>query len=135
MAVALAAAGCGGGGTNPQQARVERTVQGALADIARGDGAAFCALATPAAQRQLAAVLPGRNCAGFIHLLAEQMTPAHRRSLLHARVTRVTVHGAAASVSSHDITSPDGKLRGYLSAHSVTHLQRDATGTWRISGT
>src|SRR6202012_5596892 len=104
-------AGCGGGGggsSDRDSGRIIHTVQTALADLARGDGAAFCALAPPAGQAQLAGARPGVSCPRLVALAGSRLSSSTRAGLLHARVAHVTVHGATATVAASDLHASAG---------------------------
>jgi hypothetical protein len=129
------AAGCGGSGTGvAQTAKVKQTVRAALADLARADGRAFCALATPAGQARLAATLPGSDCAKLVAYVGDHLSPAAKEGLLHARVRRVRISGATARVLSADITATEGSLKGLLDDNGKpTTLIRQSDGSWKIN--
>lgn len=134
LAASALAAGCGGGASSAETARVKSTVRQALADLGRADGRGFCALTTAAARAQLDDILHGEDCIGLVDLLGAHLSAAHRAALLHARVRRVTVRGPVATVASADITSPNGKLRGWLSdGGTPTRLVRQPDGSWKIA--
>jgi hypothetical protein len=136
LASAALVAGCGGGGgsTDHDVGQITQTVQTALADLARADGTAFCALATPAGQAKLAGALPGVSCARLVALAGSRLSSATRAGLLHAHVTHVTVRGAAATVAASDIRATTGSLAAFLSGNGPTTLRRERDGTWKISG-
>jgi hypothetical protein len=137
MSVGAIAAGCGGGSGAgaAQTAKVKQTVRTALADLARADGRAFCALATPAGQATLAGTLPGYNCAKLVAYVGDHLSPAAKEGLLHARVRRVTISGATARVLSADITATAGSLKGVLDDHGKpTTLIQQPDGGWKING-
>ena len=133
----LAAAGCGGGGgtRGAQTAKVEQTVRTALADLARADGHAFCALTTPAGQATLARTLPGYSCPKLVAYVGDHLSPAAKEGLLHARVRRVRISGATARVLSADIIATEGSLKGVLDDNGKpTTLIRQSDGSWKING-
>jgi hypothetical protein len=138
-AISLSAivAGCGGGSGAgvAQTAKVKQTVRTALADLARSDGRAFCALATPTGRATLAGTLPGYNCAKLVAYVGDHLSPAAKEGLLHAQVRRVTISGATARVLSADITATEGSLKGLLDDHGKpTTLIRQSDGSWKING-
>jgi hypothetical protein len=50
-------------------------------------------------------------------------------------VGTVTINGDHASIRDGDITSTQGKLKGFLQASAPpTKLTRQSNGTWKISG-
>lgn len=133
-AVALAGCGGGGGGTRattapapptPEQ-QVRATWERALAAALAGEGARFCALATPAAQARIAARV-GLPCPDAIRLLQVRLRPADR-AVLDAAVPRVRVAGERATVR-YRTTRALAKL-GFTGR---TRLIRTA-GTWRLQG-
>jgi hypothetical protein len=133
-AVVLSVAGCGAGG-GADAAAVKRTVQRALTALADGDGAAFCALATPSARAELRRTTPGATCPEVVRRISEQLTPPITLALRHARVGAVTLRGNRASIRAGQITSAQGSLKGFLQAAAPpTTLVRQANGTWRITG-
>jgi hypothetical protein len=134
VAAGLCAAGCGGGSSaNPATGQVKHVVRAALAALAQADGRRFCALTTPAARAQLGDILHGQDCVALIDGLGRHLSQPHRQALLHARVRRVTIHGRVATVASGDITSPGGKLRGWLNdGGTPTRLVRQPSGRWLI---
>lgn len=136
VGVGLAAAACGGGTSAAARdaAQVKRTVQQALADLANGDGSGFCALATRAGRAKLAGTLHGYSCAGIVDLVGGHLSASTRTGLLHAKVTRVTVHGRTAMVLAADITSTEGSLTGFLNdGGKPTTLVKQADGSWKIT--
>lgn len=136
MSLSAIAAGCGGssGAGVAETAKVKQTVRAALADLARGDGQAFCALATPAGQAKLARTLPGYSCAQLVAYVGGHLPPAGKEGLLHAQVQRVTISGATARVRSADITATQGSLKGLLNdGGRPTTLIRQSDGSWKIN--
>jgi hypothetical protein len=131
----VVAAGCGSSGSpSPQAVAVERTVSASLADLARSDGHAFCALMTAAGRRSLARTLHGYTCAALMAMVAEHMSPEQRAALGHVRVSGVSVHGDVALVSAADLHSPGEALDGIFSPRSApTKLIRISDNTWRIA--
>jgi hypothetical protein len=136
LSLSVVAVGCGGGGAGAmaQTAQVKQTVRAALADLARGDGRAFCALATPAGQAKLAGTLPGYDCAKLVAYVGDHLSPAAKQGLLHAQVRRVTIAGATARVLSADIIATEGSLKGVLNDNGKpTTLIRQSNGSWKIN--
>lgn len=135
VAAGAVAAGCGSASDGASTAQVKQAVRAALADLGAGRGAAFCALATPAEQTHLARAFARHSCGAAMQGLAAGLSPAHRTALAHARVTKVTVTGARATVSASAITSTDGSLKGFLNDHGTpTTLVRRSNGRWLIAG-
>jgi hypothetical protein len=135
VSLSAIAAGCGGGsGAVPAETTtVKQTVLTALADLARGDGPAFCALATPAGRAKLARTLPGYSCAKLVAYIGGNLSPGAKQGLLHARVQRVTISGDNARVRSVDITATQGSLKGVLNdGGKPTTLIRQSDGSWKI---
>jgi hypothetical protein len=136
IGLGLTAVGCGSG-TSPavrDAAQVKRTVQQALADLANGNGTAFCALATGPGRAKLARTLHGYSCAGVVDLVGGHLSTDTRTGLLHAKVTHVTVRGRTATVLAADITSTAGSLKGFLNdGGKPTTLVKQADGSWKIS--
>lgn len=131
LALALLAAGCGTSDSDV----VKQTVKRALTDVARGDGQAFCALATPAERAHLGRLVPGYDCAQLMHFIGVHLLPATRRAMLHAQVSRVQVHGDVARVYASAIDTTQGSLSGVLDDDGVaTRLVRQGDGTWRVAG-
>jgi hypothetical protein len=137
VTLALVAAGChsnhhrAGPG---DAAQVRQTVQMALADLARDDGPAFCALTTRAARAQLARTLPGYSCAKLIEYVGGHLSPTARTGLLHARVGPITIKGSTAEVSAANITLGQGSLTGFLNdGGKPTGLVRQPDGSWKIN--
>jgi hypothetical protein len=135
-AVVLALAGCGAGaGGGADAAAVKRTVQHALAALANGDGAAFCALATRGARAELQRTTPGATCPEVVRRISDQLSPTITLALRHARVGAVTLRGNRATIHAGQITSTQGSLKGFLQAAAPpTTLARQANGAWRIAG-
>jgi hypothetical protein len=136
MSLSAIAAGCGGPSDVgvAQTAKVKQTVRTALADLARADGRAFCALATPAGQAKLAGTLPGYDCAKLVAYVGDHLSPAAKEGLLHAQVQRVRISGATARVLSADITATVGSLKGVLDdGGKPTTLIRQPDGSWKIN--
>jgi hypothetical protein len=135
---AVAAVACGGSSPHPNaaaEAKVKQTVHDALADLASGEGRAFCALTTGAERRRLTAEMPGAGCPAVVRSISADLSDKHRQALLHASVSKVEINGSQAIVHSSDITSPDGALNGYLSdGGKPTTLTRRPDGRWEISG-
>lgn len=136
LAVAAAVAGCGGGGGgSADAAKVKQTVQRALSALADGNGPAFCALATAGAQAELARTTPGAKCPQVVRVISHQLSPQVKLGLRHARVGTVTIDGDHASIRDGDITSTQGRLKGFLQASGPpTRLARQSNGAWKISG-
>jgi hypothetical protein len=132
--LAVAATGCGGGG-GADAAKVKQTVQRALTALADGNGPAFCALATPGAQAELARTTPGASCPDVVTRISHQLSPKVKLALRHARVGTVTISGDRASIRDGSITSTQGKLTDFLQASAPpTKLARQSDGTWKIAG-
>jgi hypothetical protein len=134
--MAVSVAGCGGGGgTGADAAKVKQTVRRALTALADGNGPGFCALATAGAQAELASTTPGGTCPQVVRTISHQLSPQVKLGLRHARVGTVTINGDHASIRDGDITSTQGRLKGFLQASGPpTKLTRQANGTWKISG-
>lgn len=136
VSVAVLAAGCAGsGGVSQRDAgKVKQTVRTALADLAKGNGTAFCSLTTRTGQAKLAGTLHGYSCAALVNLVGGHLSPDTRTGLLHAEVMRVTITGSTASVRASDITAPDGALKGFLNdGGRPTTLVRQPDGSWKIN--
>ncbi|MGI8712940.1 MAG: hypothetical protein ACR2NR_07120 [Solirubrobacteraceae bacterium] len=130
---ALTVAGCGSAGAASVQ--VKQTVRRALAALADGDGAGFCALATPSGQSLLAETQPGATCDSVVDRISRELSPSVKLGLLHAQVAKVTVAGNRATVRAADIGSSRGTVKGFLQASAPpTNLTRQADGSWKISG-
>ncbi|HEY5429650.1 MAG TPA: hypothetical protein VIK04_11080 [Solirubrobacteraceae bacterium] len=130
------ATGCGGSGDARATAvaQIKRTVATALADLAHGDGRAFCALATRAGQAKLAGTLHGYTCPTLVELVAGHLSPATRAGLAHAEVARLTIDGSKATVRAADITATEGTLKGFLDdGGKPTTLIRQRDGRWKIA--
>jgi hypothetical protein len=136
LVMAVAVAGCGGGGGGgADAAKVKQTVRRALAALADGNGPAFCALATAGAQAELARTTPGARCPRVVRTISHQLSPQVKLGLRNARVGTVTINGDHASIRDGDITSTQGKLKGFLQASAPpTKLTRQSNGAWKISG-
>jgi len=129
---ALAVAGCGG---SADTSKVKQTVRRALAALATGDGATFCALATPSGQAQLTHALPGHTCAQVVATISVDLSPTVKLGLQNARVGTVTRHGDHASILASQITASKGSLTGFLQESGPpTKLTEQADGSWKISG-
>ena len=136
-AAALGLAGCGGGGGGggADAAKVKLAVQRALAALADGNGPAFCALATTGAQAELARTTPGASCADVVRRISNQLSGQVRLGLRNARVGKVSLSGAHASIRAGDITSTRGTVKGFLQASAApTKLTRQSDGSWKIAG-
>ena len=137
VSLCAAVAGCGGGSGAPgaaETATVKQTVRTALADLARADGPAFCALTTPAGRAKLARALPGYSCTRLIAYVGGHLSAAAQDGLLHAQVRRVTISGATARVLATDITAANGSLKGLLDDDGKpTTLVRQPDGRWKIN--
>jgi hypothetical protein len=135
VAAGIAATGCGTATSGAGEAQVKRTVQAALADLAAGDGHAFCSLVTPAERARLARVFARPSCPAATSAAGATLSPAHRSALRHAVVTRVTVSGATATVRAADIATPGEGGKGFLSdGGKPTTLVHRPGGGWLISG-
>jgi hypothetical protein len=136
VAAGIAAAGCGSASTDGASAsKVKQTVRAALGDLAVGDGAGFCSLATRAERARLATAFAAHSCPAAIHAVGSGLTPVHRAALRHAAVRTVTITGATATVRAADITTTSGSMKGFLSDDGKpTTLVRRADGGWMISG-
>jgi hypothetical protein len=131
----LVLAGCGGGGADADAAKVKGTVQRALTALADGNGRAFCALASAAAQAELARTTPGASCAGVVRRISHQLSDQVKLGLRHARVGKVSLSGDHASIRAGDITSTRGTVKGFLQASAApTRLARQTNGSWKIAG-
>ncbi len=128
----LGAAGCGGGDEpaappppSPQE-QVRATWQQAVDAALDGDGAAFCALATPAARAELTerTQLP---CPDAIRLLQVRLTDRDR-AVVRAAEPQVTVTGDRAVVRYE--STPSLEELGFTGR---TRLERVA-GAWRLQG-
>ena len=135
-ALAVVAVGCGGhGNTEADAAKVKQTIRRALSALADGDGPGFCALATAGAQAELASTTPGARCPQVVRTISQQLSPQVKLGLRHARVGPVTINGDHASIRDGDITSTQGRLKGFLQPSAPpTSLTRQSNGTWKISG-
>lgn len=137
VALCALAAGCGSSEPAPSQraaAAVRQTVRAALIDVARDDGRAFCGRLTPHARARLGRILYGYDCARLATMIGQHLWPAARTGLLHARVTRVAVRGATATVGSGAIVATSGALTGLLDdGGTPTRLVREHDGRWRIA--
>ncbi|HEY5198340.1 MAG TPA: hypothetical protein VIJ51_15070 [Solirubrobacteraceae bacterium] len=128
-------AGCAAGGSTADAGKVAQTVTRELGDLAAGNGAAACALATPTGQTELASASPNHKCAQAIELVSQNLTPAVRLGLKTAVVKKVTINGGSATVSNADITSTQGSLSGFLGPGSApTVLTKQPDGSWEIAG-
>jgi hypothetical protein len=128
-------AGCGGGASAADAAKVAQTVKRELGYLAAGNGAAACALATPSGQTELAGASPSHTCAEAIDLVSQNLPPAVKLGLQTAVVKKVTINGGSATVSNADITSTQGNLSGFLGAGSApTVLTEQPDGSWEIAG-
>jgi hypothetical protein len=133
VALALGAAGCGADDEPaapppppPPEQQVRATWQRAVDAALAGDGAAFCALATPAARSELTerTQLP---CPDAIRLLQVRLTDADRAAV-RAADPQVTVTGGRAVVRYE--TTPALAELGFTGR---TRLERRA-GAWRLQG-
>jgi hypothetical protein len=130
----LGVAGCGAG-ANADAAKVRQTVGQALAALADGNGAAFCSLATLAAQAELTRTSPGATCPQVVDGISRRLSSEVRLGLRHARVGTVTIAGGHASIRAAEITATRGSLVGFLrSPAPPTKLTRQPDGSWKISG-
>jgi hypothetical protein len=135
VATAVGLAGCGGGGSSADKAKVSDTVTRVLHALGRGDGAIVCSLTTKAGQQTLARQVPHSSCPQVVQLVGEHLSPAQKAGLESATVGKVNVNGSHASVPNSSITSPRGSLKGFLDAGAApTRLTRQSDGTWKISG-
>ena len=136
--VVLTVGGCGGGGGPDRRtdvAHVKQVVRRALADLAAGDGAGFCALSTPAGRAELGRALPGATCAELVARVSRQLPAVVRTGLAHAEIRKVTIAGGRAAVADADIVATRGTLTGFLSAQRTpTTLTRQSDGSWKIAG-
>jgi hypothetical protein len=128
-------AGCGSSTSSADAAKIEQTVMAELADLANGNGAAACALATPTGQTELASASPNHTCVAAIDLVSENLSPAIKQALLHAKVNKVVITGGSATVSNADITSTAGSLTSFLNPSTTpTVLVKQPNGSWEIAG-
>ncbi len=128
-------AGCGGGSSSADRAKVSDTVSRVLHALGQGDGATVCSLTTESGQRTLARQVPHSTCAQVVKLVGEHLSPAQKAGLESAKVGKVDVKGSHASVPNSSITSPRGTLKGFLAAGAApTRLTRQSDGSWKISG-
>lgn len=133
LLIGLLVAGCGSGNSADAQA-VAKTVTQEFADLAAGNGAGACALATPGGQTLLASGTH-HTCADAINLVSQNLPDQVRLGLRTAVVKKVTINGGSATVSPADITSTQGSLTGFLSPNSApTVLTKQPNGAWQIAG-
>jgi hypothetical protein len=134
--VAVFVGGCGGSSSSGSSdtAKVSHVVETAFHDVATGDGAGFCSLATKAGQATLAKTLPGYTCAKVVTLVSQHLSSAQKAGLLHAHVKTATVKGASATVSDADVSTTQGTLKGFLDDKTPTRLTKASDGSWKISG-
>jgi hypothetical protein len=122
LGVALAAAGCGGGGSKAAGAgrSPAAQVRAYLADFARGDGKAACALLTPEARNGVPSLsndIRSPDCAGAIRELSRASEPL--------RAPKVT-----ASAGGDRATA---KITSRHPAYQSQVLLRKEGGAWRIA--
>jgi hypothetical protein len=136
LVVSTAAVGCGGGSGRPADAAgVRQTVTRFLHALGRGDGAAVCALATPAGRALLSGSVPHHTCAQVISLVSRRLRATTKAGMESVHVGKVTIHNGHASVSNTSITSSHGSLASFLKPGSPpTLLTKQSDGSWRITG-
>jgi hypothetical protein len=128
-------AGCGGTDTTADTTKITQTIMSELADLANGNGAAACALATPTGQTELASASPHKSCAEAISIVSQHLTPDVKLGLQHAQVHKVVISGGSATVSNADITSSQGNATSFLNPTSTpTVLVKQPDGSWKIAG-
>ncbi len=126
-------AGCASS-NGPEVTKVDQTVQRELADLAAGDGAGACALATPSGRTLLAAGTHDR-CVDAINLISQSLAPQVKLGLRTAVVRKVTINAGTATVSPADITSTQGSLSGFLDPSAApTVLTEQPDGSWLLAG-
>ncbi len=131
----LLAAGCGSADTAADAAKIKQTVVQELGDLARGDGPAACALATPTGQTELASASPHKTCPEAIALVSQNLAPEVKQGLLSVTVNKVTINGGSATVANADITSTQGNVSSFLDpATAPTVLVKQPDGSWKIAG-
>jgi hypothetical protein len=131
----LALGGCGSTDNTGDTAKIKQAVMAELGDLARGDGAAACALATPTGQTELANASPHKTCIEAITLVSQNLAPEVKQGLLTAQVRKVTISGGSATVSNADITSTQGNASSFLNpASTPTVLVKQPDGSWKIAG-
>jgi len=131
----LLAAACGSVDTSADAAKIRQTVTKELGDLARGDGAAACALATPTGQTELAAGSPRKSCVEAINLVSQNLAPEVKQGLMTVQVNKVTITDGSATVSNADITSTQGSVASFLDpAATPTVLVKQPDGSWKIAG-
>jgi hypothetical protein len=127
--------GCGSTDTTADAAKIKQTIMAELADLANGNGAAACALATPTGQTELASASPHKSCAEAITLVSQNLSPDVKLGLQHAQVNKVVISGGSATVSNADITSSQGNAASFLNpATTPTVLVKQPDGSWKIAG-
>jgi hypothetical protein len=127
-------AGCGSS-DSADTAKIKRVVTQELSDLAAGNGAAACALATPAGQAQLASGSTAHTCAAAIDLASSRLPAQVKEGLRTAQIKKVTITNGSATVSDADITSTQGTLTGFLDpASAPTVLTEQPDGSWEIAG-
>lgn len=136
LAIGFGMAGCGGSG---DEGAVKQSLQHFLAAIGRGDGAAACALVTPAGQQALAAQIAKItsathtvSCQVILTQIAKLLPPAVKQGLQAARVQKVTISGSTATVRSQDIKASQGTLSAFLQGGAPTKLQK-VGGVWKVT--
>jgi len=135
LVAALLPAGCGSAENAGDTAKIKQTVMAELGDLARGDGVAACALATPTGRTQLAKGSSSRKCTKAIMLVSQNLAPEVKQGLLSVQVNKVTISGGSATVSNADITSTQGSVSGFLDpASTPTVLVKQPDGSWKIAG-
>jgi hypothetical protein len=136
LAGAALIAGCGSSSSGSSDAtHIKQTITTAFSDLASGNGAGFCGLATTAGQQTLAKALPGATCAKVVTLVSQHLSAQQKAGLQHATVKNVTVKGNTATIKNADITTSQGTLKGFLSTSGQpTMLTKQSDGTWKLSG-
>lgn len=128
-------AGCGATDTTADAAKIKQTIVSELADLANGNGAAACALATPTGQTELASGSPHKSCAEAITKVSQNLPADVKLGLQHAQVNKVVITGGSATVSNADITSTQGNASSFLTpASAPTVLVKQPDGSWKIAG-
>jgi hypothetical protein len=139
-ALALLAAGCGGGGVSAaaQRKAVRATIVTFMRELAAGDGKVACGGLTAAGQNSVIHAI-GPELANFglftcdqaVTVTGSQLSARLRRALLEVRVGAVALSGSRASVRWSEVSSAGGDLAAFFGHPPALRLVQ-TKGFWQI---
>jgi len=128
--LAIALAGCGGGGPKSDPEQISQVLKDAAGALADGDGAKACGYLTPQGQQQVVTLagpaFGGRDCASIVKLATATLAPLDRSQIDDAQPQNIAVSGAQATA---DVVTPSPTDNA---APVHVTLQKTPDG-WRIA--